>query len=179
MNSETSNATSSWQPSRRLPTEIHLDLLANDKIPDPYLGKNEEALQWVGEQTWVYELDFECPADLFGSDFNRAALVFEGLDTFATVKLNGQEILKSDNMFVSHRVEMTGNMLVKGRQCLQIIFENAERIGDDEVSKFPDHDWFSFSNGTARLATRKAQYHYVSFAWSATHLLSCLTDFGW
>jgi hypothetical protein len=44
---------------------------------------------------------------------------------------------------------------------LQITFESAERVGDEEVLKYPQHDWFTLSSGTARLATRKAQYHYV------------------
>ncbi|OQV02702.1 Glycosyl hydrolase family 2, sugar binding domain-containing protein [Cladophialophora immunda] len=161
----TSSQLSSSQPSRPLPTEIHLDLLANGVIPDPFVGKNEEAVQWVGEQTWLYELYFELPADAIGTPHQRAALVFDGLDTFATVKLNGQDILKSDNMFVGHRIEISEDMLVRKNgcltaQCLQIIFENAERIGDQEVLKYPSHDWFTFNAGTARLATRKAQYHY-------------------
>src|ERR1700761_4294295 len=112
----TNPAISSWQPSRRLPTEIHLDLLANNAIPEPFLGKNEEAVQWVGEETWVYERDFEVPEDVFGSGDRKAALVFEGLDTFATVKLNGREILKSDNAFVAHQVKLSQDMLVKGPQ---------------------------------------------------------------
>ncbi|OAP58214.1 hypothetical protein AYL99_07304 [Fonsecaea erecta] len=148
-----------------LPTEIHLDLLANGVIPDPFNGKNEEAVQWVGEQTWVYERNFEVPEDAVGAPDPHAALVFEGLDTFATVKLNGRDILKSDNMFVSHRVEISEDMLVKENgsftaQCLQIVFENAERVGDEEVLQHPSHDWFTFNAGRARLATRKAQYHY-------------------
>ncbi|KIY00368.1 uncharacterized protein Z520_04053 [Fonsecaea multimorphosa CBS 102226] len=176
LSSSTSPQSNSWQPSRPLPTEIHLDLLANGAIQDPFNGKNEEAVQWVGEQTWLYELYFEVPQDAVGAPYRRAALVFEGLDTFATVKLNGRDILKSDNMFVSHRVELSEDMLVKENgsftvQCLQIIFENAERVGDEEVLKYPGHDWFTFNAGTARLATRKAQYHY-GWDWGPK-LMSC------
>lgn len=163
------SSTNSWQPSRPLPTEIHLDLMNNGVIANPFLAKNEEAVQWVGEQTWLYETTFEIPEQhhIFRSHLAHAVLVFEGLDTFATVKLNGREILRSDNMFVSHRVELREDMLVReqgrfGPQCLQILFDNAERIGKEEVERLPEHDWFAFDGGTARLATRKAQYHHVS-----------------
>ncbi len=156
------SSISSWQPSRRLPTEIHLDLLANEAIPDPFIGKNEEAVQWIGEQTWVYALDFEVPRDNSESSYRKAVLVFEGLDTFATVKLNGKKILESDNMFISHRVDISQDCLVNRQQRLEISFANAEQIGDQDVLEHPEHDWFAFSGGTARLATRKAQYHYVS-----------------
>ncbi len=158
---------SSWQPSRPLPTEIHLDLLANGVIPDPFVGKNEESVQWVGDQTWVYETYFELPPEFSASQHSRLALVFEGLDTYATVKLNDREILQSDNMFVSHRVEVAEDHLLKGdegfgRQHLQISFEPADQVGKQEVAKHPDHPWATFNPYISRLATRKAQYHYVS-----------------
>jgi beta-mannosidase len=98
--------------------------------------------------------------------------VFEGLDTYATVKLNDREILKSDNMFVSHRVEVADDYLLRGnngfgRQRLQISFLPAEQVGNQEVSEYPDHPWCTFSSNVSRLATRKAQYHYVSVSfWS-------------
>ena len=166
-NPSTHSSTNSWQPSRTLPTEIHLDLLANGVISNPFLGKNEEAVQWVGEQTWQYETYFEVPQDAFESLYGHIELVFEGLDTYAAVELNGREILRSENMFVSHRVQVAEDMLVKdngifGQQRLRITFDNAERLGAEEAANYPNHQWFTFNSGTSRLATRKAQYHYVS-----------------
>lgn len=160
------SSTSSWQPSRPLPTEIYLDLLENGAIPNPFLGKNEEAVQWVADQTWLYETYFEIPQDALDLPQTRVALVFEGLDTYATVRLNDLEILKSDNMFVCHRVEISEDVLVKaaqgfGRQHLQITFDNAQKLGDEEVARYPNHQWLTMGAPT-RLATRKAQYHYVS-----------------
>jgi hypothetical protein len=62
---------------------------------------------------------------------------------------------------------------VEGPQHLQITFENAEGVGDEEVRKHPEHDWFTL-NSVSRLAIRKAQYHYVSP--SGTTLFSLLAD---
>lgn len=70
---------------------IHLDLLAAKLIPDPFIGQNEASLQWIHGKIWVYTANFDTTG--VGQD-ERMDLVFDGLDTFATVKLNGQEILK-------------------------------------------------------------------------------------
>ncbi|EXJ72873.1 uncharacterized protein A1O5_04021 [Cladophialophora psammophila CBS 110553] len=129
--SSTSPLKSSRQLSRPVPTEIHLDLLANGVIPDPFIGKNEEAVQWVREQSWIYELQFEVPEDAIGKPNRRAVLLFEGLDTFATVKLNDQTSSNPTILFVNHLRECRASW---GR-------------GSPQVSE-------------ARLATRKAQYHY-------------------
>jgi beta-mannosidase len=37
-----------WYPAQPLPTTIHLDLLANGAIPDPFIAKNEELVQMGG-----------------------------------------------------------------------------------------------------------------------------------
>jgi beta-mannosidase len=158
----TETARKSWRLSRKLPTEVHLDLLADGAIPDPFVGNNEKAVQWVGQQVWEYERQIALPEDAFSSHLPNVTLVFEGLDTFATVTLNGRELLRSDNMFVCHRVVISRDMLVEGRQHLHLVFHNAEQAGEAIIAKYPQHEWFSLGNGTARLATRKAQYHYVS-----------------
>lgn len=70
---------------------IHLDLMAAGFIPDPYLGMNEAKVQWVHDGDWVYETSFEHPHLKEGQ---ICELVFEGLDTFVTVNLNGQTVLE-------------------------------------------------------------------------------------
>lgn len=75
---------------------IHLDLLAAGLIPDPFVGENEAHLQWIHSKTWVYTTSFETPPPP-ASDNERIDLVFQGLDTFATVTLNGREILRYEN----------------------------------------------------------------------------------
>ncbi|KAK2751541.1 hypothetical protein FQN55_000262 [Onygenales sp. PD_40] len=103
------------------------------------------------------------PENLLGDCEKCVELVFEGLDTFATVELNGQEILKSNNMFVGHRVDVTDQIwAAKKAQVLRITFESAEAKGQEELEKHPEHDFFTFDEGVTRLAVRKAQYQFVS-----------------
>jgi beta-mannosidase len=163
-----------WHDARPLPSSIYLDLIANGEIPDPFRGKNEELVQWVGAKTWVYEKRFSFPARLSSVSGQRTVLVFEGLDTYVTVTLNGATILKSDNMFLSHRVDVTDQLCSSrgvndGMHTVSITFQDAEESAAEEMRKHPEQSWFSFHFGNKRLAVRKAQYHFVSLA-TAPHL---------
>ncbi len=88
--------TTDWIPAT-VPGCIHTDLLAAKKIPDPFYRDNEKAVQWVGETNWVFRRTFRVRAGLLKHD--RVLLRCEGLDTLATVRINGQEIGRADNMF--------------------------------------------------------------------------------
>lgn len=142
-----------WLPASA-PGTVHQDLLAAGRIPDPFIGLNELDVQWVGEMDWLYRCRFTLPPD-FGRE--HVVLCFDGLDTFAKVWLNGQQILVSDNMFVPHRVDV-GAMLQPGQNELCILFESALRRGKEREAQYgPLAVW----NGDAsRVYVRKAQYHY-------------------
>lgn len=155
-----------WNNAQPLPTSIHLDLLANGEIPNPLLAKNEELVQWVGTKTWIYEKQFSIPPELRSNPTAKMVLIFEGLDTYTTVTLDGNKILETDNMFISHRVDITEQLRVddaanEKTHTLQITFYNASQKAAEEMEKYAEHSWFSFHFGNKRLAIRKAQYHFV------------------
>jgi beta-mannosidase len=155
--------TSKFLPVAQFPTNVHLDLIANSIIPDPFIGKNELDVQWVGEAVWVYKTSFESPALLSGErGIVKAVLAFEGLDTYATVVLNGKEILKMESMFISERVDVTPYLKKEGANELEITFDSAYLRGKKIVEKYPDHKWGCWNGDVSRLAVRKAQYHWVS-----------------
>ncbi|KAL2809596.1 glycoside hydrolase superfamily [Aspergillus granulosus] len=154
--------TETWSNAQPLPTTVHLDLLADGGIPDPFYGKNESLVQWVAAKTWIYKKEFRVPAELLHDCGQKIVLVFEGLDTYATVTLDGETILETSNMFLGHRVDITP--LVTGSEdrahTLEVIFHNAEEKAEEEIRAHPEHSWFSFHFGQKRLAARKAQYHF-------------------
>jgi len=80
-----------------VPGCIHADLLAAGKIDDPFFRDNETRTLWVGETDWVYERRFRVSDELLASD--RVVLRCEGLDTLATITLNGARVGRTDNMF--------------------------------------------------------------------------------
>ena len=90
------DAESGWLPAT-VPGDVHLDLLANKKIPDPFYRDNEARLQWIENESWEYRLNFDVtPALLARSNVD---LVFDGLDAAAEVYLNGDQVLNADNSF--------------------------------------------------------------------------------
>ncbi|KAL0930557.1 glycosyl hydrolase family 2 [Colletotrichum truncatum] len=149
-----------WLPVAKVPSEVHVDLLANKKIPDPFLDMNELAVQWVAEKDWVYRAEFPTPSN-FVTDGAVTDLVFEGLDTFATVTLNGTEILKSDNMFLEHRIHVSEHLKKEGDNVLEIVFDSALLRGRELVEKHShEHRFIARQTEQGRIPVRKAQYHW-------------------
>ena len=109
-----------WHPAT-VPGVVQTDLLANKLIPDPFYQTNESALQWIGLTDWEYESHFDVDAATAAREHHE--LVFEGLDTFATVYLNGTQVLDADNMFRTWRVEVK-KQLRTGDNVLRIVFRS-------------------------------------------------------
>jgi beta-mannosidase len=139
------------QTATTLPTNIHLDL----PIPDPHLGFNERTTQWVHDNTWVYTTTFSCSPPVGA----KVCLVFEGLDTFATVSLNGTPILECQNMFRSYRVDVTG-IVRAGENEVVMEFRSALKEGDRIMAQ-NGGERVTWNGHYSRVFVRKAQYHYV------------------
>ena len=143
-----------WLPGNA-PGTVQQDLLAAGRIPDPFVGLNEHEVQWVGERDWLYRCRFDLPAGIV--DRPSVDLCFDGLDTFATVWLNGREILQADNQFVPHRVPVKALLLPEGNE-LRILFRSALREGREREAR---HGKRAVWNGDpSRVYVRKAGYHY-------------------
>ncbi|WP_342114225.1 beta-mannosidase [Pseudoduganella sp. OTU4001] len=108
--------TVKWRAAK-VPGTVHTDLLAHKLIPDPYIGAPEAGLQWIGLADWEYQTRFDAaPAA-------RSDLVFEGLDTFAEVWLNGEKLLDAENAFRTWRVPVQGKLRAKANE-LRIVFRS-------------------------------------------------------
>ncbi|CAM3272681.1 Beta-mannosidase [Flavobacterium longum] len=146
-----------------VPGTIHTDLLANQLIPDPFFGDNEQKVQWVDKESWVYETTFGLSAD--EKKYGKVDLVFDGLDTYAEVTLNGKRILNADNMFRTWKIPVA-HLLQQGNNTLRIIFKPIADFQKAEAAKLP----YTLPE-SARVFTRKAQYH---FGWDwGPKLLTC------
>lgn len=123
-----------------VPGCVHTDLLAHNAIPDPFWGRNERALQWIEESDWLYALTFSVAEDLLDEDF--IDLVAEGLDTLATITLNGVEIGQTENMFHPFIHEVKA-LLRAGHNELKIHFyapmpEVRKRMRPDHYAEWND-----------------------------------------
>jgi beta-mannosidase len=133
-----------------VPGTIHTDLLADNRIPDPFLEANEKLVQWVDTCTWDYQSKFSI-SDL---NYTKAWLRFEGLDTYADVYVNGKLMLTTNNMFRQWNVDCS-SVLKAGENELLIRFHPTAKIEKQKASTLsytlPDNQ---------RVFTRKAAYHY-------------------
>ena len=107
-----------------VPGCVHLDLLAAGMIPDPYLDANEGELSWIGDVDWRYETTVHVSHDERPTGTDRLDLVAEGLDTLATIEVNGVEIARTCNQHRSYRIDMRG-ALHEGDNTLAITFAAA------------------------------------------------------
>ncbi|MFH9817557.1 glycoside hydrolase family 2 protein [Streptomyces sp. NPDC017230] len=92
----------------QVPGCVHTDLLTAGLIPDPFLGVNEPEVAWVGQRAWTYVRDVAA-TDTAEEGHERTDLVFDGLDTAATVTLDGRELGRTRNMHRHHRFDVTGH----------------------------------------------------------------------
>ncbi len=108
-----------------VPGVVHLDLLRAGLIPDPYLDDNEALLAWIGLVDWTYECALVLTADdLAGAQ--RHELVFDGLDTVATVLLDGEVVAEVANQHRGYRVDVT-DRLGAGEHHLAVAFRSPVR----------------------------------------------------
>jgi beta-mannosidase len=110
----------SWRAAA-VPGTVHTDLFAHKLIPDPYVGAPEAGLQWIGLADWEYRTRFDAPRG--AREAARSDLVFEGLDTFAEVWLNGERLLAADNAFRTWRVPVQGRLRAQGNE-LRIVLRS-------------------------------------------------------
>ncbi len=135
-----------------VPGTVHTDLLTNGLIEDPYYRDNEKKLQWIGTTDWEYKKSFL--VDVQTLKKKHIDLVFDGLDTYATVYLNGEEVLSANNMFRQWKADVKNQL--KANNTLHIVFRSAKNKADSLAKAalpltLPDHP---------RTYVRKAQYHF-------------------
>ena len=115
-----------------VPGCVHTDLLAAGLIPDPYHGQNELDVQWVGENDWRYRCTFEVSAELLA--FEKLELVCLGLDTVATVEVNGQVVGHAEDMHLGYRFDAKPHVR-EGKNDLSITFRSALAYAHEQVER--------------------------------------------
>ncbi|KAG8934637.1 hypothetical protein FRC02_009581 [Tulasnella sp. 418] len=149
------NADGEWIPVSKFPTTAHAELIKLGKIPDPFVGLNEWEVQWVGEAVWAFKTSF----DISDKELSEphVDLILEGLDTYASIHLNGHKLKETNNMFVSYRVSAKEHLKL-GTNELLLHFHNSFLIGKELEAK---HGKGGLWNGdSSRLHVRTAQYRY-------------------
>jgi beta-mannosidase len=148
----TESGKNEWMKAT-VPGTVHTDLMANGKIPDPYIGTNESQVQWVETKTWEYKTTFNASEDVWKS--KEKYIVFEGLDTYAFVYLNDSLILTGENMFIEYNIDVA-KYLKKTNNILRIAFHPAAEL----IEKNKKNSTIKNLPGGDRVYIRKAQYQF-------------------
>ena len=85
-------------------------------IPDPYWGRNEDGLRWIGTRDWTARR----VVFLNAAEYE---LVVSGLDCVAEIRWNGAVVLKAENQFRTYRVDLS-DVAVEGENAVEILFRS-------------------------------------------------------
>ena len=139
-----------------VPGTVHTDLMSNKVIADPFYRMNENDVQWVDSQQWLYKRDFIVSSSLLNED--SVQLVAEGLDTYAAIRINGKLLAETSNMFIGHRFDVK-SFLRKGKNTIEILFDSPT-VRSKALEQ--EHGALRVALEPHRVYVRKAQY---SFSW--------------
>ena len=139
-----------------VPGTVHTDLMAAGKIPDPFYRTNENDVQWIERVQWIYRRTFVVPDALLREE--SVELVAEGLDTFASIRVNGQDAGSTFNMFVGYRFDVK-SLIHSGANTIEIVFDSPT-MRSRAIER--EHGVLQVALESHRVYARKAQY---SFGW--------------
>lgn len=148
-----------------VPGTVQTDLIAAKITPDPFVGLNEATIQWIGRSDWEYRGRIDASAALLARD--HIDLVFDGLDSFATVLVNGKTLLSADNAHRRWRGDAKP-LLKAGRNEILIRFASPIKTLQPKVlalaNPLPgEYDSVFGDEPEGRQTSpyiRKAKYHY-------------------
>ncbi len=137
-----------------VPGDVHSTLLKYEKIADPFYSTNIEQCRWVETAVWWYRKEFSWDRELHPGEV--VELQFNGLDTFATVFLNGEPVGTHQNMFTPSVFTIT-TALHPGINQLAVRFDSTMAVTSQ---KDYGRMWYSYNPNRAWV--RKAQ---MNFSW--------------
>ncbi|MDQ0917401.1 glycoside hydrolase family 2 protein [Paenibacillus sp. V4I5] len=104
----------------QVPGDVHSALIERGLIDNPYFGHNDAKSRWIEQKEWWYRYAFNYALD--EEPEVKHELTFDGLDTFATIYVNGKEIGTTNNMLMGHTFDIT-RVLVDGKNTIAVKFD--------------------------------------------------------
>jgi beta-mannosidase len=150
----------------QVPGQVHVDLLREHKIADPFWRDNADKCQWVEHWDWTYKKYFTLPKDFRGKQLQ---LQFDGLDTYCDIYLNGRKFFATNgktttsNMFVAYRFNVTQCLNFDSENVLELRFHSLDKMVGLKAAQNPINNAF-FETYTAY--TRRMQ---CTFGWDWVH----------
>jgi len=122
-----------------LPSQAHLDLQAAQIIGDPYYGLNDYNLRWTTWTNWTYT---GAPIAGLKSNTSSTWLLFNGLDTFASISFCGQHVAAVNNQFRQYFFDVSEILLsCTEAPVLSMNFGSAPSIADAIANEPGQETW--------------------------------------
>ncbi len=150
-----------------VPGSIYLSLAKTGHVDINDLYLNPENYKWVEEKPWIYRTFFDVTPELAKSQNIQA--VFNMLDTYACIWINGKLIGRTNNCFIQQRFDINEH-IQPGQNSLMIKFEPCVETAKKTMEKYSNFEGDAFRH-PYRVYARKPQY---SFGWDfCPHLPGC------
>lgn len=117
-----------------VPTTMYQVLFENGVIEDPFYGENDVKYTELSEDNYSFIKTFVATHELMSCQV--VELVFDGLDTLATITLNNKKIAKTNNMHRTYVFDVK-NYLIEGENTLCISFDSPNKFIAKEQAKDP------------------------------------------
>lgn len=137
-----------------VPGNVDLDMVTAGALESPECGNRIYALRELETYQWWYRRVFETPGFSPGE---RVELVFDGLDCFGTVWLNGHEVGATDNMLIAHRFHVTDLLRQGDENELYVRIDSAVLAGREPEQEAVE---YAFDGNRESLHVRKAPHMY-------------------
>ena len=109
----------------QVPGSVYHDLLTAGEIPDPFYRDNENEALKLMDNDFVYSCSFTVPASLLEND--AVVLHCDGLDTLATVTVNGCLVGTAKNMHRTYEFDVK-SVLRAGENEISVKFDSPTRF---------------------------------------------------
>ncbi|EFP75806.2 uncharacterized protein PGTG_01137 [Puccinia graminis f. sp. tritici CRL 75-36-700-3] len=155
----------------------HLALIEAGLIDDPNIGLNEGTTRWVGEEeAWTWETQFKVDTDGAWAKVERFYLVFNGLDTFCDIHVNGHRIGSTDNAFRSWVFDATQVIKSSLNQTIPLSLRFASAYSTaSKLAHEPGNMWFPNKSADKKRTTTLQPFEYSYRNWARKQQ----SDFGW
>lgn len=116
-----------------VPSSIFSCLIEAGALDRKKLDNNAEDFYQISLDPWIFRKRFDLPEDFSPAD--KTEIVFDGLDTYSRIWLNGKLLARTDNMFCSWRFDVSDILKPQNNELL-VKFESAVEEGERLLNRF-------------------------------------------
>ena len=136
----------------QVPGDITIDLYKAGIVKNPYFGDNQKENDWIPRRDFTYIGEINADEALLKEE--SIELVFNGVDVYSDIYINGKWLGSTDNMFLQFRYDVK-DVLKLGKNEVRVEMHSTL----NKMDTFDTSGYYSIFN-EARIFVRKAQCHF-------------------